>query len=110
MVPGLLVLDRTRRLETLTFPSSDERIMTRLGEEGVILSLASRPAGPFGSPVTRIALPARWSRGIDGRAEPAIEHGTAGSACRSGTGDFATRAKDSLDCHADSLLTPHLQI
>ena len=78
MVAGLSILDRTCRLEGLTFPNSDERIMTRLGEEGAILSLASRPVGPFGCPVTRIALPARWSRGIDGRAEPAVEHEESG--------------------------------
>ena len=46
------------------FPNSDERIMTRLGEEGVILPLDPSPLGPFGTKITRIALPARWSAGI----------------------------------------------
>ncbi len=89
MVAGLIVLDRTHRLETLRFPNSDERIMTRLGEEGAILSLASRPAGPFGSPVTRIALPARWSRGIDDRTEPAVEREDSGF--RLSVGDWRFR-------------------
>lgn len=53
------------------FPSSDERIMTRLGEEGVILTLPDSPTGPFGSPISRIALPAHWSQGISGEDEEA---------------------------------------
>ena len=64
MVAKYNVLDRLTRFEDLRFPSSDERIMTRLGEEGVILSLDPPPEGPFNCPITRIALPARWSHGI----------------------------------------------
>ena len=65
MLAGLNVLKRTEPFDDrLRFPGSDEKIMTRLGEEGVILSLCSLPEGPFGLPVTRISLPARWSRGI----------------------------------------------
>ena len=70
MVARLNVLDRGAPFDdSLRFPSSDERIMTRLGEEGVILVLDPPSAGPFGQPITRIALPARWSRGIAGNAQ-----------------------------------------
>ena len=65
MIAGLNVLDRAKPFnDSLLFPDADERIMTRLGEEGAILTLEPSPAGPFGQSVTRIALPARWSRGI----------------------------------------------
>ena len=67
MVARLNVLDRTEPFDGyLRFPPSDERIMTRLGEEGVILTLDSPIDGPFGQPMTRIAVPARWSQGITG--------------------------------------------
>ena len=72
MVARLNVLDREAPFDdSLRFPPSDERIMTRLGEEGVILALDPPPEGPFGRSITRIAIPARWSRGIakDGRAK-----------------------------------------
>ena len=46
------------------FPNSDERIITRLGEEGVVLALDPSPLGPFGTKISRIALPARLSQGI----------------------------------------------
>ena len=55
------------------FPNSDERIMTRLGEEGVILTLDPPPRGPFGQKITRIALPARWSAGISSNDAEAVE-------------------------------------
>ena len=65
MIARLNVLDRAKPFDdSLHFPDSEERIMTRLGEEGAILPLDPPPVGPFGQPVTRIALPARWSRGI----------------------------------------------
>ena len=57
-------LDRETAYEQLRFPSDDERIMTRLGEAGVVLTLEPPPIGPFGETVTRLALPARWSKGV----------------------------------------------
>ncbi len=57
-------LDRNQPYESLSFPHLDERIMTRLGEEGVVLTFDLRPQGPFGTPITQITLPARWSAGI----------------------------------------------
>ena len=69
MIAELNALDREKRLENATFPDSDERIVTRLGEEGVVLRLDPPPVGPFGRCISRIALPARWSQGI-GRDDP----------------------------------------
>ncbi len=63
MIAEINVLDRGEEYGGESFPSADEKIMTRLGEEGVILSFEPSP-GPFGKPVTRIALPARRSHGI----------------------------------------------
>ena len=57
-------LDREQRYEGLKFPSADERVMTRLGEDGVVLSLESRPVSPFANRISQITLPARWSAGI----------------------------------------------
>ena len=68
MIADMNALDREKRLEFTKFPTSDERIVTRIGEEGVVLRLDPPPVGPFGRCISRIALPARWSRGI-GRDE-----------------------------------------
>ena len=75
---ALNALDRDKPFADLRFPPSDEHILTRLGEEGIVLTLDPPPAGPFGRPIARIALPARWSRGIgrDDRAE--VETGADG--------------------------------
>ena len=77
MLARLNVLDRASPFDdTLRFRDSDERIMTRLGEEGVVLSFDSfdpPPVGPFKKPITRIALPARWSCGIAKDDRAAIE-------------------------------------
>ena len=60
----LIFLDRNVPFYDLNFPKSDEKVMTRLGEEGVILSIDPPPIGPFGESVSRIAIPVQWSRGI----------------------------------------------
>lgn len=57
-------LDRGEPYEKLNFPGADEKVMTRLGDDGVVLTFESRPVGPFGSCITQITLPARWSAGI----------------------------------------------
>lgn len=69
---GLVVLDRTKPLEA--FPE-DETIRTRLGEQGVVLRLPDGTIGAFGAPVTRIALPAHWSKGLTGEEPVAVEPG-----------------------------------
>ena len=72
MIAKLNALDRKEDYAALRFPGSDERIMTRLGEEGLILNLHAGLIGAFGLPITRIALPAHWSRGISGEEEVKI--------------------------------------
>ncbi len=57
-------LDREQRYEELRFPSADERVMTRLGEDGVVLTLDSSALSPFANRISQITLPARWSAGI----------------------------------------------
>lgn len=65
MVAGLNGLDRRVPFDSeLRFPESDENILTRLGEEGVLLTLDRPCTGPLGSLVSRVTLPARWSAGI----------------------------------------------
>ena len=67
-------LDRNRRFDgDLEFPDADDRIMTRLGEDGIVLNLPDPVEGPFGSEVNKITLPARWSRGLRGDEDTAIE-------------------------------------
>ena len=78
MIADLNVLNRKTPFDELCFPGSDERVMTRLGEEGAVLELKPPPDGPFGRPVTRLALPARWSHGIGKGEQVAAERDGAG--------------------------------
>ncbi|MCY3763494.1 MAG: CRISPR-associated helicase/endonuclease Cas3, partial [Gemmatimonadetes bacterium] len=71
MAADLVVLDRGEPFDAKLFPGEDEKIMTRLGEEGAILELDPAPKGPFGISVSRIAVPARWSKEIS--AEGPVE-------------------------------------
>ena len=64
MFGDLQRLDREKPYEETKFPNSDEKIMTRLGEEGVVLELDPPQLGPFGNRVAQITLPAHWSVGI----------------------------------------------
>ena len=64
MVGELNALDRNKPFQDLIFPDIDERIMTRLGAEGIVLTLESPAIGPFGQLVQKIALPAHWSYGL----------------------------------------------
>ena len=66
-------LDRETPYEETRFPDLDERIMTRLGEEGVVLMLDPPPSGPFDRKITHIALPARWSKGLSSEDAEAVE-------------------------------------
>lgn len=67
----LVVLDRTAEFPC-RFPD-DEIIRTRLGEQGVVLTLPVGMIGPFGHPVQTLALPAHWSRGLTGDEAVIIE-------------------------------------
>jgi CRISPR-associated endonuclease/helicase Cas3 len=76
---GLVTLDRDRSLldhngEVRCFPD-DEKIRTRLGEEGVILALPHSTIGAFGAAVSRLALPAHWSHGLTGEEPVTIDRG-----------------------------------
>ena len=57
-------LDREQPYEDTLFPGADERVMTRLGEDGVLLTLDPSPVSPFANRISQITLPARWSAGI----------------------------------------------
>ena len=61
MLANLVTLDRKQAYLHVNFPGSEERIMTRLGEDGVVLDFEP-VLGPFGTSISRIALPAHWSR------------------------------------------------
>jgi CRISPR-associated endonuclease/helicase Cas3 len=67
----LVVLDRAKKFPC-RFPD-DEVIRTRLGEQGVILTLPDGTIGPFGHPVKTLALPVHWSRGLTGDEEAIVE-------------------------------------
>ena len=69
-----VVLNRDEALPE-AYPN-DERIKTRIGEEGAVVEIEGRPVGPFGAPITRIALPVGWSRGLTGE-EVAVPEETA---------------------------------
>ena len=90
----LRVLDRTEPFgPELCFPNSDEHILTRIGEEGPLLKLDAAPLGPFGRPVTRIALPAQWAKGIPEADSMEIDKIPEGLLFRIGTKRFQyTRA------------------
>ena len=70
---GLVRLDRTAPLPR-SFPD-DEKIRTRLGEDGVVLTLPEGTLGAFGQPITRLALPAHWSRGLTGEEAVGVDPG-----------------------------------
>ena len=64
MLARLRVLNRNEPFAPgLRFPGSDERVMTRLGAEGPIVTLEPAPPGPFGQQVSRIAIPSHWAKG-----------------------------------------------
>ena len=63
MLANLVALDRGKDYLDTRFPSSEERIMTRLGEEGVVLDFEP-VLGPFGASISRITLPTHWSWGL----------------------------------------------
>lgn len=48
------------------FPSSEEAVQTRLGTRGPSFSFPNGTHGPFGMPISTIAPPARWCRGLTG--------------------------------------------
>lgn len=79
----LVILDRAGPLER--FPD-DEKIRTRLGEEGIVLALPEGTIGPFGLPVRNLTLPVHWSRGMTGEEAVVILSATP---LRIGVGNMA---------------------
>ncbi len=67
---GIVTLDRDAPLPE-SFPT-DERIATRLGEQGAILALPEGTIGPFGGEIRSLTLPPHWSRGLSGDEEMAV--------------------------------------
>lgn len=67
----LVILDRSAEFPR-SFPD-DEVIRTRLGEQGVILTLPEGTIGPFGYAVRTLALPVHWSRGLTGEEAVIVE-------------------------------------
>ncbi len=67
----LVTLDRTAEFPC-EFPN-DEVIRTRLGEQGVVLTLPKGTIGPFGHPIETLALPVHWSRGLTGEEALFVE-------------------------------------
>ena len=62
----MMMVDRCRPFEELAFPGDEERIRTRLGEEGArVVFEEPMPQGPFGEPVSEIVLAAQLSQGLD---------------------------------------------
>ncbi len=69
MVAQLNALNRDEDYAELRFPDLDEQIATRLGDDGLILTLPESLSSPFGAKISRIALPAHWCRGIGSEDE-----------------------------------------
>ena len=46
------------------FPTDDEKIRTRLGEEGARVTFTESVEGPFGENISSLTLPDHWSHGI----------------------------------------------
>ena len=62
------VLDRNSLFdERLVFPDLDEKVRTRLGEDGPRIELAESRLGPFGAPVRTFNLPAHLFTRGDGK-------------------------------------------
>ena len=64
MMAGRLRLDRAKPVPE-AFPEQDEAVMTRLGEMGPEVMLPAGTIGTFGTPISRVVLPARWAKGVE---------------------------------------------
>jgi CRISPR-associated endonuclease/helicase Cas3 len=60
-----VILDVQTPFGELRFPTDDEKIRTRLGDEGARIRFTQPVMGPFGVPVSSVTLPSHWSHGID---------------------------------------------
>jgi CRISPR-associated endonuclease/helicase Cas3 len=62
---GNVALETDRPFADQAFPGDEERIRTRLGEEGPRLTFEQPVKGPFGHVITGVPLPPHWARGLD---------------------------------------------
>lgn len=61
---------RTEAFDELAFPDLDEKVRTRLGDDGPRIVLSEPAVGPFGAPVETFNLPAHLFRGkLPGKKE-----------------------------------------
>ncbi len=67
------LLDRCKHFGEITFPEDEERVRTRLGEDGPRIRLAESVTGPFGREVTTFSLPAHLFRGRGQERMPSQE-------------------------------------
>lgn len=75
-----VLIDRRRPFDELGYPTDgEERIRTRLGQEGLRVAFPEPPAGPFGAPVTEIVIPPHWSHGLAVDEPAVVRAATAGT-------------------------------
>lgn len=70
------MIDRSATFGSLTYPSDEEKIRTRLGAEGARITFSEPFPGPFGGPVAELVLPAHWSRTFPVDAQPTVDEHT----------------------------------
>ena len=81
LTAGTVLMRRDRSFHAgnreVLFGPLEERIRTRLGDEGVEVEFAPRPPSPFppGAPIDSMAVPARWLAGVnlDGSVAPEMD-------------------------------------
>ena len=62
-------LDRNKRFDEQKFPDLDEKVRTRLGEDGPRINLDQALPGPFGKPVKTYNLPAHFFKPLPTKEE-----------------------------------------
>lgn len=75
---GVYLLDWGRDFVGLAFPD-DESVRTRLGDEGPAIDLDPGTTGPFGGPITRIAVPHHLAPDFAGDAMINVQRRTDGA-------------------------------
>jgi CRISPR-associated endonuclease/helicase Cas3 len=66
-----VLLPFNTRFSEVQFPTDEEQIRTRLGEEGARVTFKDPVPGPFGEPIKSLTMPAHWSHGLN-TSEPII--------------------------------------
>ncbi len=78
-VAGLYLLDWTQNFSQLAFPDISEVIRTRLGEDDRLVEFGNGELGPFGEPITRLAIRSHLVRDVPLDAEAQIAPGDDGA-------------------------------